>query len=245
MNIYLDWSEFKTRVSVKARVRFVEKPEFYTIFYSDDAGTFETSIMKDSGSDQTDFETNYKSLANKKLNAIDSDGRVITRPIAAQSGWTAQFHTLRISTSTTSGVYSKKRDGTDTGFCTYVMKDVNGATTATPADCVETQVTWEPNYDTERVSGKLYQKEPPAQDVYLWVVGAPDVPAQYGGNVAFTEGGINLADVGIGGTADFDGRASKFIAYDPTYHSGKFLIVCKHSAGFAHSFTIMFEIFKP
>jgi hypothetical protein len=152
---------------------------------------------------------------------------------------------MRITTATTGGVYSKKRNGDNTGFTTYTMKDVNGDVTVVPAECVETVVTWEPTYDTERVAGQLFQREPPAQDVWLWVVGAPDIPAQYGGSVAFTEGGINLYDVGVGGSADFDGRAAKFIAYDPTYHSGKFEMVAKHAAGFVHSFTILFEMFKP
>jgi hypothetical protein len=175
----------------------------------------------------------------------DEDGSTINRVKAAKAGWKAQFHNLRITSSKVAGIFSKKRDGSDVGFCTYTMKDANGATTSTEADCVETIVTWEPNHDMEIVGGQLLQKEPPTSDMFLWITAAAHIPAQYGGSIAFTEGGINLADIGIGGVVDFDGRASKFIAYDATNHSGKFEIALKHTAGVQHSFTITFELFKP
>jgi hypothetical protein len=184
-------------------------------------------------------------LKNIDSSPRDADGAVINRVKAAKAGWKAQFHSMRITTATASGVVSKKRDGTDVGFCTYTMKDANGDTTAVVGDCVETIVTWEPSHDMELVGGQLLQKEPPTSDILMWVTAAAHIPAQYGGSIAFTEGGINLADIGIGGVVNFDGRVSKFIAYDATYHSGRFEIALKHSAGVQHSFTITFELFKP
>lgn len=59
--VYQEWTTFKTNVTNKSALRFLESELFYTIKYND----FDSSIMKDSGADQTDFETNYKSLANK------------------------------------------------------------------------------------------------------------------------------------------------------------------------------------
>jgi hypothetical protein len=175
----------------------------------------------------------------------DPDGASIHRVKAAKAGWKAQFHSMRITTAKTDGVVSKKRDGSNTGFCTIIMKDSQGNVTTTEEDCVETVVTWEPQYDMEIVGGQVFQKEPPTTDVWMWVTAAAHIPAEYGGSIAFTEGGINLQDVGIGGVADFDGRAAKYIAYDAVYHSGRFEICLKHDAGVKHSLTLTFELFKP
>lgn len=174
----------------------------------------------------------------------DEEGATISRPKAAKKGWKAQFHSIRISTSTENGVYSKKRDGTDTGFCTYTMKDSQGEVTIDPQQCVETIVTWEPQHDMEIVGGQALQKEPPNSNIWMWVTAAAHIPEMFGGNITFTEGGINLQDIGVGGVVDFDGRASKYIKYDPQNHSGTFEICLKHNAGVQHSFTLIFELFK-
>jgi hypothetical protein len=68
MGVFLDWTTFKTNVVNKNALRFSEKEEFYTLHY----GEFDSSVMKDAGADQTDFETNYKSLANKTITLENS-----------------------------------------------------------------------------------------------------------------------------------------------------------------------------
>lgn len=176
---------------------------------------------------------------------IDEEGATISRTKAAKKGWKAQFHSIRISTATEGGAHSKRRDGTDTGFCTYIMKDAQGEVTTDPQQCVETIVTWEPQHDMEIVGGQALQKEPPNSNIWMWVTAAAHIPEIYGGSIAFTEGGINLQDIGVGGVVDFDGRASKYIKYDPIYHSGAFEICLKHDAGVQHSFTLIFELFRP
>jgi len=60
MNINLDWADFKLIVSNKAALRYVDRDTFYRLKFAD----FECAVMKDAGADQTDFETNYKPLAN-------------------------------------------------------------------------------------------------------------------------------------------------------------------------------------
>lgn len=59
--IFLGWTSFKTRILDKALVRFIERDEFYKIYIGD----FETSIAKDAGAEQIDFEANYKVASNK------------------------------------------------------------------------------------------------------------------------------------------------------------------------------------
>lgn len=244
----MSWTDFKSICNSKSLLMQIEAETgaYYLAAY-DGPQKYATSIMKEdpANADQTDFETNYKSNTNKKLEPIDEDSATIVRPKAAKAGWKAQFHSLRISTATTSGIVSKKRDGSNTGFTTYVMKDVNGATTAVEAGCVETVITWEPDHDMELVGGQLLQSGPPSTSIMLWVTAAAHIPAAYGGSVAFSQGGLELMDVGSGGTIDLDGRVSKFIAYDSVNHSGRFEVALKHAAGTQHSFTIIFELFKP
>ena len=64
------WTSFKTTVllSKGLGIQFSEYSDRYEV-YAAEAGTFTWSIciLKDGGSDVTDFETNYKSKANKSV----------------------------------------------------------------------------------------------------------------------------------------------------------------------------------
>jgi len=61
MEVYLTWTALKALITDKGLLRYVEKDEFYSLKYKD----FESSILKSDTTDCTDFETNYKSAANK------------------------------------------------------------------------------------------------------------------------------------------------------------------------------------
>jgi hypothetical protein len=61
--IFLTWSSFKVQVLNKALLRWNDRDLFYSITYEG----FETSVLKDSGSDQADFETYYKNSGNKSV----------------------------------------------------------------------------------------------------------------------------------------------------------------------------------
>jgi hypothetical protein len=65
MRIYLDWSLFKANITNKYALRYIDRENFYSIYYSD----FDSSIVKENpaNSDQTDFETNYKPFANSSI----------------------------------------------------------------------------------------------------------------------------------------------------------------------------------
>ena len=60
MIVDLLWEEFKQIVTDKGLVRFNDRDSFYLIQFSN----FITSVLKDSGSDHSDFEENYKPYAN-------------------------------------------------------------------------------------------------------------------------------------------------------------------------------------
>ena len=191
------------------------------------------------------YSEEYVKFILKDFNNRDSDGRLLSRPVAGKAGWKAQFHSIRISTSTENGVHNKNKAGEDLGFTTYTMKDANGDVTTNPAEAVQTVVTWEPTHDMEIIGGMLFQKTSPDQDVWMYVTAAAHIPTQYGGSIAFAEGGINLYDAPSGGHVDFDGRAAKYTTYDTVNHSGRFEILLKHPAGYVHKFSMIFELFKP
>ncbi len=244
--IQVNWTTFKNFCQDRvAGMQYILLSDVYYLIAFD--GRFEITCVlpKDNSTDCVDFETNFQAQANKKLEAKDGDGALILRPKAAQAGWKAQFHAIRISTATQNGVYNKDKNGNDLGFCMYTMYDAQNQVTTNAADCVKTIVTWEPTHHMEIVGGRLFQRQAPSTDMWMYVTAAAHIPAQYGGSVEFLQGGMNLKDVADGGEVDFDGRAAKYIAYDSVNHSGRFEILIKHDAGVQHSFSLVFELFRP
>jgi len=54
-------------------VQYVENPNSYNLFAIEYNISWETKVLKDGGSNQTDFETNYKPTANLPLGARQTD----------------------------------------------------------------------------------------------------------------------------------------------------------------------------
>lgn len=232
----------------------IEPGEYYTIQdtellrWQNDAKVLESIldsslVFNDGDSDYSDPVEALNLL--KDILPKDSDGRILQRPVAGRAGWKAQFHAMRITTSTENGVYSKDKNGNDLGFCTYTMYNEANQVTTNIAECVKTVVNWEPTHDMEIIGGRVFQRQAPNTDIWMYVTAAAHIPANYGGSVAFLQGGMNLYDIADGGEADFDGRAAKYITYDSQNHSGRFEILFKHNAGIQHSISLVFEMFKP
>lgn len=77
MNIQ-SWSAFKDLVSAKELlIQYSEDANYYYIC-SPEAGAliWQTTLVKDNGTDVTDFETNFKSSSNKPLEYRSEDGLV-------------------------------------------------------------------------------------------------------------------------------------------------------------------------
>lgn len=183
---------------------------------------------------------------------LDSDGSPLQRIKVTTTGWHYQIHGVEFTTSKIDSIVSKKADNSDWNLATAKFyKLLEGAEveitgedlnqTFLDENCIKTVIDWEPNFDVDIIGGLLYQASPPAENVHLWVVAAPDISEQYGGSKLFiTSLNLKFTDNGI----SIDGKTPKFIAYDSTYHSGKFRIILRHPAGFQHSLNMAFEIFK-
>jgi hypothetical protein len=185
----------------------------------------------------------------------DSDGSTIQKQKVTTSGWVYQLHCFEFKTATLNTIVSKKEDGTDYNFATAKFYKLdNGSEVEITGDdlnqefldanCVKTVIDWEPTHDYDIIGGSLKQKDVPTEDVYLWVTGVPDVPAQYGGSKLFVSS-VNLAYIGTDQGLRIDGRVAKYMPYSSTYHTNKFRLTLRHSAGFKHEVVMQFEIFKP
>lgn len=181
----------------------------------------------------------------------DPDGRSYSRPVASKKGWSAQLHSISLSTSDLDSCYNKDKDDNDLGFTTYKLYDAQDAEItleANEVNAVKTVLEWAPNYDYEIIGGSFKQSIVPVTNIHAWVIGVPDLTPAQGGSVPFADGGMNLKFTGTGAVIDFDGRASKFLPYQtPTLPDGwtnKLQFTLRHTAGVKHDLQIMLEIFK-
>lgn len=207
--------------------------------------------------DGTSYETTVASAINrlKGVDATpkDSDGSPLSRTKVTQSGWHYRLHGVEFETSKLSSICEAKADNTNFGYSTIkFFKLVSGVETEITGDdlnqtyldanCVKTQLDWEPTHDYELIGGMLHQTEVPSSNVRLWIVGVPDVPAAYGGSKEFVTG-INLkffSDQGV----ILDGRAPKWLTYSATVHTNKMRFIIRHDAGVKHQLHICMEVFK-
>jgi len=68
MNIRLNWAEFKTLIDNNIiSWKYAENSILYFLYGAEGLFVYTCNIIKDGGTDQTDFETNYKSNAAARL----------------------------------------------------------------------------------------------------------------------------------------------------------------------------------
>jgi hypothetical protein len=68
---YSQWKSILASNDLNAQ--YLENPDSYDIFAIEYHISWETRVLKDGGSNQTDFETNYKPTANQPLGARQTD----------------------------------------------------------------------------------------------------------------------------------------------------------------------------
>lgn len=186
------------------------------------------------------------------LEQRDASGRKITRGAATIDGWHYQPHWVEWKTATIGSIYNKKINLTtfaeeNLGFSTVKFYNAAGTEITAVEDegtIVTTVVDFMPTHDYEIFGAKMFQVSKPTTDIRVWVIAAPDIPAIYGGQVIFGQGGINMHLLGEGNGADTDGKTSKLVSYNGGVGSNKFRFICKHGAGVQHQMSIMLEFFK-
>lgn len=184
-------------------------------------------------------------------NNKDIDGALITRAKAAKKGWSFWALPPEITTSTLGGtLYCKDSAGVDIPGVSCKIYDANnteitiaGLLNANLATCVKTVLDIEVPFDTELIGGALRIHSNPAQDIRLWIVGAPDIPAQYGGSKEFASG-VNLKFLAPDSSFDIDGRVTKYITYNGTTHTGKIRLIFKHPAGLQVNMQVVIQLYR-
>lgn len=253
MRIKLDWTTFKAQVTQGGLpYRYISQDNIYFIYAVDGQFEYETSIAQEdpANSDQTDFEANFKTSAFPTFSQFDTDGAGIVRLKAAKKGWSFWAVPVEITTSTLGTLYCKTSDGSDIPWINCKIYNGSSVEITTPgildanlATCVKTVVDFEPTFDFEIIGGALRINSNPAQDIRLWIVGAPDIPAQFGGSKEFASG-INLKFLAPDSSFEIDGRVTKFLAYNDVTHQGKMRIILKHPAGATVNMQLVIHLYR-
>lgn len=203
-----------------------------------------------------EYQANYQSGANKTLDQKDADGSELSRVKVTQTGWNYQVHTIEWETCKNQ-VKSYDEFMQDLGFGTltfYQDHARQNAITENLEDLTDgakvTVLDWVPTHDYEILGGYMKQTEQPANPIYFFATGIPDVPEPYKTNLdlfpkAFTTGGINLEFLANGDSIVLDGKASKLLPYTPGLNTNKMRLVMTHPIGLVHRVQLSFFIFVP
>lgn len=245
MNLF-EWAEFKAFVDQRLLpVNYINFDNRYHLWAFDGPLHLCCKVRSNDAADadQIDFETNYKPSANVKIS--DGDGAVFARPKAATKGWTFGKIPVEFSTSTIGAIYSK--DYTDTSRTTITHKIYNNVDAeitlqANEGTAVKTVVDLELPYDIEVIGGGVYQETIPTTDIRVWVVAVPDVPAPQGSKEMV--GGANLKLLSTGAAVSADGRVTKKMTYNATYHTNKFRFILRHDAGVKHEIMVIMDVYR-
>lgn len=190
-------------------------------------------------------QINY--LLGNDISARDSEGAYLQRTKAASSGWTYHMTAPEFLTSVIGSAYHKDVNGNDLNEISIKFYDDSNVELTTQGacdtDCVKTVVSFEPTWDYEIIGGTIKTANDVTENVRIWIVAVPDVPAQYGGSKIMVQG-VNLKFVDPNNGIEANGRASKYMAYSATYHTNKIQLIIKHPAGHKEAMMIAFEVFK-
>lgn len=190
-------------------------------------------------------------ISDFNYNNKDTDGAGIVRNKAAKKGWSFWAIPVEITSSTLSGsLFCQDSSGTNIPWVTCKIYDGSnneittaGVLNANLNQCVKTVIDFEPTFDFEIIGGDLRINSNPSQDVRLWIVSAPDIPANLGGSKEFASG-INLKFLAPDSSFEVDGRVTKFLSYNAVTHQGKMRMILKHPAGLQVNMQFVVHIYR-
>jgi len=256
MRMNIPWTSFKEVVTAKQlSIHYIDTYDSYYLTAYDNRFEIRCQIPKVSpaSSDQSDFETNYKNLdtTNMSLWQNDTDGAQIVRIKAAKKGWTYcampfEFQTARLSDT----LFSQDNAGNTRNWITlkaYNAQDEEvttaGLLNANYATIVKTVIDFEPPFDYEVIGGNMRTVTDITSDMRMWIVAVPDIPANLGGSKEMASG-INLRYLTPGNEYIVDGRVSKFLTYNATYHTNKLRLIIKYPAGTNEFLSTVIEMYR-
>lgn len=254
------WSEFKAICTKKSlSIQFEQFDSGYRV-YGPDANALVWEIFlplvipDEQGNaipnpDRLDFETNFKATANSKITQVqvDSDGAPMSRVKVAPSGWSYQLRMFEFQSSVVGSTINRDANKRDLSDAKLTLLSADGQEIAdqgaADTDCARTMLDIEPPYDYYIVGGNVKTGSEPNLTTYVNVMGAPDIPAQFGGSKVFVQN-VNLRYIQIERGVEADGRAAKWLQYNPTLHTNKLRFMFDHEPGYKLAIAIFLELYK-
>lgn len=139
---------------------------------------------------------------------------------------------FEFETSNLSGLRCKKRDGTNYSCLTIKLFNAAGAEiteqSVANTDCVVTRIIYDQDFDHQVDGGLIDCPTRPTDNLYCYVVGAPDIAEEFGGCLEFLSG-FNLKL----GPSHLEFRATRpfEVINDAINHSDRMHFEVQHPAG--------------
>lgn len=241
--LYVPWSQIKQandNNKILHKISYLDDGSKYTVWVFFQGLTLICDSLFKGGEEATEFEANYKALANvPEANLV----RITTN----RTGRRFHDRYITFTTATTGGAFDntdwKDRDFAD---LTYIMVDSNGQVTTDGSLAKETWLDWEPPYDYEISGGWVCVPDLLPVDENAWeihVVAVPDIPQQYGGEIML------IANPRLKWSRDsrlaIDASLNPAeMRYDTTYHTNKLRFVIKHPVGAQCEMQLNIKVFK-
>lgn len=274
MILEAEWSDLKDFVDAKdVNLQYIETGSKYVMVAIDGNFSLSCHLRKNGDADVTDFETNYKPEANKKLDKSDPEtgGLRVTNKFAPD-GWLQRLHEIEFTTSTVGGaIHDKDVDNNDYGWSSVKMfegahgseTEITGANLTDQsyldANCTRTDFSWMPDIDYMILSGVISQFSIPANDLYMWGLFLDTDPALHGMGILPVEilgGGLNMKGVnerdrvglkGVSGSIVYYGGVmtpNGYVATGDGLGTNRIRFVLRHDTGLKHTFQSIFEVFR-
>lgn len=246
----VSWADLKAFIIARnLPIQWREDSENYYLEAYDGSYGMSCILNKLLSDEVPEFEATYKAVGNQSFS--DIDGIPFMRLKASKKGWSFWALPIEINTSLLSGnLFCKDSNGVDIPGITVKIYDAQGVEITVPglaninlSLCTKTVIDFEPAFDYEMIGGSLRINSNPAQDVRLWIVGAPDIPAIYGGSKEFASG-VNLKFLAPDSSFEIDGRVTKYVTYNATDHRGKLRVILKHPAGLSLNCQILIHTYR-
>lgn len=187
--------------------------------------------------------------------AQDTEKAQIFRPKYGQSGWTYQERCFDFKTSS---LYLSNFDENSNSLNDVKVSLYNSSGSllnkynqdGSPilddpsyVNAIKTIVDFEPIYDYEIIGGYIMQEQVPTADIFVHIIAAPYIPYVAGGSRIMIRN-KNLMFFPVGEQIRVDGRTSKRLNYNSTYHTNLLRLIVIHPAGYNSEMMSGVEHFK-
>ena len=227
----LSWMDFKMAVANRQlEMQYFEKNNTYNILAFDHQIQFVCKIDIDDPktSEQTDFEDNFQSSCNSRLDPLDPKTHGLKMsPKVAPDGWVQRIHEVEFTTSVLNSYHDKDYLDVDFGWTSLRFyegpsgseTEITGANlnqTYLDANCTRTDLEFMPDKDYMLLGAGVAQFQESAENVYLWGL-ILDLDPPYNISIPpfeLVEGGINLKYLKAKDRFVVEGRAPASLYYD-------------------------------